>query len=648
MKRILLVSPDSDNEGLWVSGEETAPVANNMIPIGLATIAALTPDDYQVDIWDELVHGAIDDQSVFEQSYDLVGITGFKVHLPRCREIARVFRRRGIPVAVGGPGVSGTPDAYRGDFDILFIGEAERTWRDFLRDWEAGRPLSEYRQIEKPDMAESPMPRWDAIRQDLSKYAMGCVQTTRGCPFDCEFCDVIYLFGRRSRHKPIERVLAEVRALESLGMRSIFFCDDEFIGNPQYAKSLLRELIPLNNSFERPLTYSTQLTMNLSRDDELLEMMADANFNLVFIGIESPNQKSLKETHKYQNIRRDLVADVHKILSYGIAIRSGIIVGFDNDDTDIFDIQYEFIQKACLPSTAINMLKAPLGTKLWSRLRQEGRVVSLVGLKDRLGHARSYTNIFPKQLSRVQLMRGYRSLLLRVNSWEAFTERAKHFVSLVQRRPRVKEDDLDLGDALRLCRAAGLSEEGMKHAAEILGHSNQVASFMNRRIKTVIVQFAKYFDTVSALIPQLDRQIAMEEGGNFPLVPDDRPITVPPSFRKAYDSIFPDMHRRVYLHLTDKSKLPAALTEVFVDFLVRWGSDFSDLEPHHVAFLTEICDRTSAKYNGRPPQEFVPGDVMDSGVVVPNPTKIRLGEDVLKSVEQELFKYMEAGSSAAH
>ena len=170
---------------------------------------------------------------------------------------------------------------------------------------------------------------------------------------------------------------------------------------------------------------------------------------------------------------------------------------------------------------------------------------------------------------------------------------------------------------------------------------------MNRRVKTVVLQFAKYFATVETLIPQLDRQIAMEESGSFPLVPDDRPITVPPSFRKAYDKIFPDLHRRLYLHLDDKSKLPSALTEVFVDFLVRWGSEFHGLESHHMTFLTEICDRTSAKYNGRPPQEFVPEGEIDADVPVPNPAKIRLGEDVLKSVEQELFKYTQAGAGAA-
>jgi Radical SAM superfamily/Domain of unknown function (DUF4070) len=642
MKNILLVSPDSDNEGLWVTGEESMGVTNNMVPVGLATVAALTPETYRVDIWDELVHGLIDEHTVFPREYDLVGITGYKAHLPRCREISRVFRTRGILVAVGGPGVSGTPDAYRGDFDILFIGEVEKIWPEFLSDWESGQYGSEYRQIDKPDLADSPIPRWGSLIQDLPRYAMGCVQTTRGCPFDCEFCDVIYLFGRRSRHKPIDRVLEEVAVMERLGMRSVFFCDDEFIGDPRYAKELLHRLIPLNNSFERPLTFSTQLTMNLSRDDELLELAADANFNLVFIGIESPNNASLKETHKFQNIRQDLVADVHKILSYGIAIRSGIIVGFDSDGPDIFDIQWRFIQKAALPSTAINMLKAPLGTRLWARLRQEGRVVTLAKLKGQLGHPRSYTNILPKQMSRVDLMRGYKDLLTRVNTWSAFSERAKTFVSLVNRQPRVNEVPLTLEEAYRLCEAVGLSDEGKETTRSILEHCLGSAPFMLRRVKTVVVQFAKYVKTVEELLPQLDRQIALESNDDFPLVPDDRPITVPTSFRRAYESIFPELHRRVYLNLTAKEQVPEALTEVFVDFLVRWGDSFHELEAHHMVQLKEICDRTSARLNGQPPQTFVPRDTADEPV--PSPTRIRLGEDVLKSVEQELVKYLAAGA----
>jgi radical SAM superfamily enzyme YgiQ (UPF0313 family) len=179
--------------------------------------------------------------------------------------------------------------------------------------------------------------------EDFPLYANGCVQTTRGCPFDCEFCDVIYIYGRKPRHKPIDKVLDEIRVLQGYGMKTVFLCDDEFIGDPKYARELVERLIELNNSFPSPLSFRTQITMNVSKDAVLLEMMADANFDMFIIGIETPNQESLRETGKFQNIREDLVADIHKIFSAGIGIRPGMIVGFDHDGPDIFEMQYRFI-----------------------------------------------------------------------------------------------------------------------------------------------------------------------------------------------------------------------------------------------------------------------------------------------------------------
>jgi hypothetical protein len=648
MKTILLISPDTDNEALWVSGEEGPDdkILNNFLPLGLATVAALTPPEFHVDIWDELVHGRLSEKNLhkLKRDYDLVGLTGYFSHLSRLRRLAALFRKRGIPVVVGGPGVSSSPVTYRGEFDVLFCGEAEKTWPQFLQDWQRGSYKSEYRQIEKPDLAESPMPRWDSIEDVFPNYAMGCVQTTRGCPFDCEFCDVIYLFGRRSRHKPIDRVLGEVQALERLGVKTIMFCDDEFIGDPRHAKELLRALIPLNNSFAEPLSYSTQLTMNLSRDEELLRLIADANFNLVFIGIETPNQESLQETGKFQNVRKDLVADVHKILSYGIAIRSGVIVGFDHDGPNIFDIQYEFIQKACLQSLAINMLKAPLQTKLWSRLRQEGRVVDLSQARNVLGHPRSYTNILPKMMSRVELLQGYRDLLVRVHEWSSFSERIRGFVSLVRRPPQVRERPLSAEEALRLCDAPGQGPEAARAIEEIIRHTEAVAPYMMRRVKVIIVQYQSYLKTLKDLIPHLDWQIRLESSGKFAIAIDHSPIVIPPGFRSAYGQVFPEIHARVYANLIDRALVAEALTEVFVDFLVKWGPTFERLEPYHKAFLEEICDRTCARLNGQPPQDFVPRPAGE--VDVPSVKRSRLGDDVLKCVGEELIKVNRLASPA--
>ncbi len=644
-KNILLINPAADNEALWVTGDEGPEVKNNILPLGLATIAGLTPEAFRVDIWDELVHGLIDDTTKFEVSYDLVGITGYKAHLPRNRHLAQIFRKHSIPVAVGGPGVSATPAEYEMDFDILFIGEAEKTWPQFLRDWQQGEYKSEYRQIEKIDLTDSPLPKWNNIAADVAKYAMGSVQTTRGCPFDCEFCDVIYLFGRRPRHKPIENILEEVRTLERLGVRSIFFCDDEFIGDRQYAKDLLRALVPLNNSFSVPLTFSTQLTMNVSRDEELLRLLADANFYMLFIGIETPNKESLRESNKMHNIRHDLVEDVHKILSYGMAIRAGIIVGFDNDDKNIFDIQYDFIQKSFLPSVAINMLKVPMGTKLWARMRAEGRVeIVPQDLRGKLGHPRSYTTIIPKQMSRVDLMKGYRRLLERVFSWESFAERILGFISVVAFPPQHLQSSVHGDDGLEgLDEKLKVGSEGSAAIKKINQHMKQRAPYLMARVKALVVQQARYYETINKLLPQVDRQIELESSGKLTFEPDNRPIIISPAFKEAYKEIFPDIYQRISMNLVEKEHVNPALVEVFVDFLVTFGKDFKSFETYHRLLLEDICDRSCAKHNGQRPDEFtsaVQGDVHLKDI-----KRLRLDEDVLKSVEQILVKLASAGTA---
>jgi len=635
-KNILLVNPNYRKETRWATDDQAhAQMLHDMVPLGLATVAALTPDEYHVDIWDEPVRGKITPQTRFEREYDLVGLTGYRSHLNRCEALSELFRGRGIPVVVGGPGVSGTPDRCRGLYDVLFIGEAEKTWPQFLEDWQRGCQRSEYRQIEKPDLADSPIPKWDSIAADFPKYGMGCVQTTRGCPFDCEFCDVIYLFGRRQRHKPIDRVLEEIRVLERLGIRSIYFSDDEFIGDPAYAAALLRALIPLNNSFDRPLTYSTQLTMNLSRSEELLELFADANFYLVFLGVETPNKKSLKETGKFQNLRADLVGDVHKILSYGIAVRSGTIVGFDNDDKDIFDMQYNFIQECCVPSVSLHMLTAAIGTRLWRRLRQEGRLIDISkSVGQRL--LRVYTNIVPKKMTRLELMRGFRVLVERVYDWQSFGERMEGWVSLVRRIPNVPEEPVSPEEMARLGDTLKLEPQNRRIVQRIMEHTQRVCPYLLRRVKELVVQHAMYCESVRVFLSEMDAQIELEASGQVSLEPDNRPLPIPAAFRAAYRQTFLHVYPRVHLNLDDKDQAPAVLTEIFVDFLVRWGEQFERLEDYHLSLLNELADRTCARFNGQPPQDFRP--VTQGQVPLREVKRRRLADDVIQSVEQELVR----------
>lgn len=645
MKSMLLVSPLSENEALWVTGDETAEVKNNFPPLGLATIAALTPPErFHVQLWDENVHGRIDEHTDLGRDYDLVGFTGFNIHLRRCAEVAQRFRSRGVLTAIGGPGISSAPHVFRSKFDILFINEAEYTWPQFLRDWEAGQPKTEYRQIDKPDLAESPLPRWDSIAADMCRYSIGMVQTTRGCPFDCEFCDVIYLFGRRPRHKPMERVLEEIRVLAGHGFATIFLADDEFSGDRRYSKALCRELIKLNQELGKPLTFTTQISLSISRDEEFLELLAAANFDLIFIGVETVSEESLVGAGKVQNVRGgDIVEQIHKILSYGIGIRAGLIVGFDEDDASIFERQLRFVQASCLTSFGINMLKAPVGTRLWQRLMREQRVVDLSPNRHLLGHPRSYTNIIPTRLTRVELMQGFRDLLARAYTWENFAERIRGFVNLVQREPPHRaEISIDVNRLVAEVKAQGGAAELIR---EIVRHTKAVAPFMMRTVRTLTLQHARYLETLHRLLPQLDYQIELERAGKMVLRPDTRLYPSSLEFRKAFDEAFPGVHRRVYANLNDRLLVARALTEVFVDFLVRWGEDFHGLEPHHLGFLEELCDRTCAQLNGQDPTDFVARD--SSAIKVPNIRHLRLPDDVFKNVWMEVNEFRLTGTRHA-
>src|SRR5262245_21752754 len=345
MKNILLIAPNFESDFAIVR-EMLTPgkkvIRSSMVPLQHATLAALTPEGFHVDIWDEGCRDLITEDTKFDKKYDLVGVSGYQAHLPRAIELARIFRKRGVMVVIGGPGVSGAPEVCRGEFDVLFLGEAEHTWARFLNDWKNGIHQKEYRQVDRIDMGVSPPPRWDSIAKDITLYELGAVQTTRGCPFDCEFCDVIYLFGRKPRHKPVEHVIQEIVTLQKLGALRIFLCDDDFVGDPKYAKELLRALVPVNNAFAVPLGFTTQATIDAANDDELLELMADCNFYQLHIGIETPRAESLRDAHKLQNLRTNRVDGCKKIQSYGIAVRALMIVGFDSDDKDIFAEQRQF------------------------------------------------------------------------------------------------------------------------------------------------------------------------------------------------------------------------------------------------------------------------------------------------------------------
>lgn len=666
LEKILLVQPQTQvlnaDQSLDQSLSNDAAVKllpfqtfnSTMTPLALVTLAALTPPGIDVAIWDEDLQGPLDQCLPADAGYDLIGITGFSAHLDRAVQIGAFLNTRGIPSVIGGPGVSSEPERCRGHFDYLFLGEAEFTWPQFLEEFRAGTPRDVYRQVEKPDLTDSPVPRWELLPNLAKDYAMALVQTTRGCPFDCEFCDVIYLFGRKPRSKPIPHVLEEIKKLESMGARRILISDDNFIGKPAYAKELLRALIPLNNSFRRPLSFATQLTMNVAKDDELLELLADANFWRVQIGIESENLDSLKETNKPQNYKTDILRDIHKVHSYGITIQGPIILGFDNDDSRVFERTESFIQKLGLPLASLNVLTAPAGTRLWSRMRKEGRLI----MPDRWAkNPYIGSNIVFKQMPRTEVFQGYVDVYKRLYSIEAMQERMLGMIDQVKRKPRkpFRFPFMFWEERKRIYSIFSFflftEDKPLRNFfVTSLLTTLRKAPFMLERVVMLIIGMLAYKQVVAELEVKYKALIDHEKRNPPPVEPPGIWISIPDAFRKEYKALFPSVFGRLHAGIKDKSRLNDALIEVFSDFLERFHKQYGTLGAERFLFLQETCDRSIASFNHEDPSQARYPDgypirlttsklderellLEDNITPVIRP---KLDDEVLKAVEQEL------------
>ena len=379
----------------------------------LPLLAALTPDGHTVTLLDENVE-ALDFDRLARA--DVVGITGMIVQRFRMREILAELKRRKIFVVVGGSWVTVSED-YFGDLaDVIFVGEAEATWPRFLAEWQQGRHARRYAQLEKTDMTKVPTPRFDLLK--MPRYMFGSIQFSRGCPYQCEFCDIIVTFGRRPRVKTSAQVLAELEALRAQQISIAFVVDDNLIGNKAAIKALLRDLIVWQRERGYPMSFFTEASLDLAEDPELLRLMVEANFGAVFIGIESPNEASLRETRKIQNVRKGttILNRVHAIQEAGLEVWCGMILGFDSDDVTVFEAQREFLREARITHAMVGMLTAIPKTPLHARLAREGRLdpedVSEYG-----------TNVIPLRMSRQSLRDGYLQELKDLYEPEAFFDR---------------------------------------------------------------------------------------------------------------------------------------------------------------------------------------------------------------------------------
>jgi len=345
--------------------------------------------------------------------YDVVGLTGMNVQVKRMLEILERLKGIDTMVCVGGPYASVKEEAFDGKCDVIFVGEAETTWPKFLADLATGRPTERrYEQDEKTDMTTVPRPRYDLLK--VSKFASGALQFSRGCPFQCEFCDIIVIFGRRPRTKTPEQIIAELDDMRKAGFYLAMLVDDNFIGNKKKAKELLEHIIVWQEKHGYPLRLNTEASINLADDPKLLDLMYRANFRSVFIGIETPRIDSLKETKKFQNTHGDSMIDkIARIKRAGLDISAGFIVGFDNDDLGIFDDQHNFIQNNGILLAMVGMLAAIPKTPLYDRLKAEGRLVE----------GDPNCNFHPKQMTREELKTNYWELVRKLYTPSAFLDR---------------------------------------------------------------------------------------------------------------------------------------------------------------------------------------------------------------------------------
>jgi radical SAM superfamily enzyme YgiQ (UPF0313 family) len=385
----------------------------NMSVGALPLLAALVPDGHQVTILDENIE-KIDFAAL--RSFDVVGVTGMIVQKHRMDEILEELSGIEGIVCVGGPYAAVDEEHFKGRCDVLFVGEADETWPRFLNDLAAGQPFQHrYKQDAPTDMSRLPTPRFDLMHN--KRYGAASIQFSRGCPFLCEFCDIIVMFGRKPRFKQATQILAELDALLALGVRNVALVDDNFIGNKAAAKALLRELIEWQERHAYPIIFTTEASLNLGDEAELIELMWRANFRSVFIGIESPRPESLLETRKGQNVRGDSVdAKLDRLRDAGIIVTAGFIVGFDNDDERVFDEQFDLIQRNGIAIAVVSILSPIPTTPLYDRLAKEGR---LVPDDDKVWFE-------PKLMSRETLKQRQADLNQRLYAPEAFFERVFH------------------------------------------------------------------------------------------------------------------------------------------------------------------------------------------------------------------------------
>ena len=387
-------------------------------PLGLLTLGAMLPEEWSKRLVD------INATKLTEKDLawaDYVFISGMVVQRESARQTIARCKEAGLKVVAGGPLFTSEYKEFE-DVDHFVLNEAELTLPPFLADLDMGCARRVYKTSEFCDIRHTPAPMWELA--DLKRYASMSIQFSRGCPFNCEFCNVTTLYGHRPRIKTAEQIIAELDGLYGVGWRGqVFFVDDNFIGNKRYLKTQLLPALIEWQKDKRGVPFFTEASVNLADDEPLMQMMVEAGFDTVFIGIETPDEETLAECNKRQNRNRDLIEDVKRVQRAGLQVQAGFIVGFDNDTPSIFQRQIDFIQKSGIVTAMVGLLQAPPGTRLYERLKRESRL---------LGHMSGdnvdgTTNIIPK-MDLDALHEGYRNILCHIYSHKHYYQRVKTFL----------------------------------------------------------------------------------------------------------------------------------------------------------------------------------------------------------------------------
>jgi len=427
--KILLVYPEFPDT-FWsfkhalkfVSKKASSP------PLGLLTVAAMLPEEWEKRLVDMNVQRLSDGDLAWA---DYVFISAMAVQKRSVREIIERCRAIGVSTVAGGPLFSTAHEDYP-DVDHLVLNEAEVVLPEFIEDLRQGRARKIYSSERWADLRTTPIPMWDLI--EMKHYATINIQYSRGCPFNCEFCDITLLYGHAPRTKDTAQIIAELESIYRRGWREgVFFVDDNFIGNKKKLKAeVLPAIADWLESRRHPYTFITQASIELADDEELMQKMVQAGFDTVFVGIETPNEESLAECNKFQNRNRDMLDSVKRIQRSGLQVQGGFIVGFDNDPPHIFETQIRFIQQSGIVTAMVGLLNALPRTKLYRRLEEEKRLI-----KDTTGDNTDFTMNFIPKMNYDRLVEGYRQILSTIYSPRHYYERVLVFLREYMPRTRV-------------------------------------------------------------------------------------------------------------------------------------------------------------------------------------------------------------------